>query len=359
VYQSLSEYAHTPASKLPAIFDVLNCMEGCNVGTGCVHGHGGVNMFDVGDVMNKAKQRALQTDQGEYLKALFVEFDSRLSLPDFVRRYTPRPVRQIAYSPGVLENAFSALGKSTKSEKEFDCGACGCDTCLQMAERLAKGIDVAANCLKKAHEDAKKDHDAAVANLDRFESVLGDTVEIKNVTDTIVGDVEEINSAIASYDKMVVDIEKIAMQVNIISLNASIEAAKAGQFGKAFGVVADEIRKLAQSSDDSAKRTKEASVKASSAIKHINESVIKISKSVNGSYENVLAISESTKRLLNEQNNDDPGTERPGNFSSTGKSQVSASNPVSVTTGAGELENLLSLGDDGLAGSDYVEPSQE
>ena len=40
VYSALDEYAVQPIDKLPAIFDVLNCTEGCNAGTGCRHNRG-------------------------------------------------------------------------------------------------------------------------------------------------------------------------------------------------------------------------------------------------------------------------------------------------------------------------------
>lgn len=299
VYRALDEYAKIPDQKRPVLFDVLNCLEGCNVGTACVHGEEGVSMFDVNHVMNQARQTALLgQDKGQHLLDLFKEFDRALNLQDFIRRYTPTPVRSIPVTHAAIEESFALLGKHDETSRRFDCAACGCDTCYDMAVRLAKGIDTAQNCLQKAHEDVKKDHELAMSNIGRFESVLNDTTDIKGVTEVIVSDVQEINTVIASYNKMIADIEKIAMSINIISLNASIEAARAGQHGTAFGVVADEIRKLAQSSDESAKQTKEASLKASSAIKSINDSVSKISKSVNDSYENVLAISESTRQIL-------------------------------------------------------------
>ena len=300
VYKALDEYAVQSTTQLPALFDVLNCMEGCNVGTGCAHRGevGSANMFDVGFVMHNARQAALTKTQGYYLQELFGEFDRKLQLHDFIRTYTTKPIRNIPVSETSLESAFAVLGKFGVDEKKFDCGACGCNTCLEMAERLAKNIDVPQNCLKKAHEDAKRDYDVALENMGRFETVLKDTMEIKTVTSTIVSDVQEINKVIESYNKLITDVEEIAMRINIISLNASVEATRAGQNGRAFGVVAEEIRKLSKSSDESAKRTKEASIKANAATKNINDSIEKISVSVEDSYENVLTISENTKNLL-------------------------------------------------------------
>jgi methyl-accepting chemotaxis protein len=88
------------------------------------------------------------------------------------------------------------------------------------------------------------------------------------------------------------------MQVNIIALNASIEAARAGVHGKAFSVVAEEIRTLAQSSSNSADQTKEASSKAMTAIDTVNDMIIKISENVNASYDNISKISDNTKEML-------------------------------------------------------------
>jgi len=67
--------------------------------------------------------------------------------------------------------------------------------------------------------------------------------------------VEEINEASKSIKKVIKAIDDIAFQTNILALNASVEAAKAGSAGKGFAVVADEVRNLAAKSAVSAKDT--------------------------------------------------------------------------------------------------------
>ena len=128
--------------------------------------------------------------------------------------------------------------------------------------------------------------------------IMTDISEIKGLSDEITSSVVEVNTAINTYAQMMAVIDRIAMQINIISLNASIEAARAGVHGKAFSVVADEIRSLAHSSKKTVSETEVHAQRATGSIKIINETVDKITAEIEKAYENINEISETTKSSL-------------------------------------------------------------
>lgn len=103
---------------------------------------------------------------------------------------------------------------------------------------------------------------------------------------------EKIEQASNKIQTIVKTIEDISFQTNILALNASVEAARAGQAGKGFAVVADEVRTLAQRSSDSVKNTTELIDASIAAVNEGKEIAINITKKMQG----VIEVSEESAK---------------------------------------------------------------
>ncbi|NLT57877.1 MAG: 4Fe-4S binding protein [Clostridiales bacterium] len=316
---------------LPFLVDILSCQHGCNVGTGALRQE--YETLQVGAALHGVRTQLKGDRRGRHpLGPDFKKFDRELRLADFRRSYTARSVRRAEVSAQQLEAAFIALRKFTDLERRIDCRSCGYRSCRKMAEAVAKGINHVENCVEyfkrvleeqkaQVEELARLRDDQAQALRSHVEQIFNSISLSSQRAETTVADIQDINNRlslmrevsgrlsesvlslkaeIGKYVKMSDEIVDLSTQTNLLALNASIEAARAGQHGRGFAVVAEQIKRLSDQSQHSARGALQNNQVIAPILQQVNavsEDVQKESAAISQNAANILGAITELSRL--------------------------------------------------------------
>jgi len=151
-----------------------------------------------------------------------------------------------------------------------------------------------------------KDKNSTIQELSTYSQKSG--IDMEETAKEII----EVSNSVHTILELVDVINGVSDQINLLSMNAAIEAAHAGDAGKGFAVVADEIRKLAETTNEQSliitqsvndiaeriNRSGKSSQKTVESISYINQNIQTISDTMNELVQGMMEISEGSKQII-------------------------------------------------------------
>ncbi|SMC38015.1 methyl-accepting chemotaxis protein [Sporomusa malonica] len=198
-------------------------------------------------------------DELEHLSRIFETMVSNLrslvqQINDSSQQVAASSQQLTANAEQSAQVAGQVAASITDTAQGVDCQVTTVDKALQLVEKIAAGAQEEAVKTENSIVIANKAVEAATAGNKAVDIAVSQMNHIRQTVETSSQVVAELGEQSKEIGQIVETISGIAAQTNLLALNAAIEAARAGEQGRGFAVVAEEVRKLAEQSQEAAKQ---------------------------------------------------------------------------------------------------------
>ncbi|ADQ67313.1 methyl-accepting chemotaxis protein [Halogeometricum borinquense DSM 11551] len=192
------------------------------------------------------QQVAMETYIHSYSQEAREQAERRRQLTTQVQRELREPIDEVHQSSlTVTERAEDIRDIATEQVEDMEAVAGEISQMSATVEEIAATAEEVENTSLEAAERASKGETAANEAIEVMQEVSQAATEASE-------DVRRLQTKIDEVDEVIETINDIAEQTNLLALNASIEAARAGEAGEGFAVVAEEVKSLAEQSQEQA-----------------------------------------------------------------------------------------------------------
>jgi len=235
------------------------------------------------------------------------------------------------------EMARSSHEVLTASRQQSDAAASTAASVQEVTVSITTIADTAEEVRLRAQESLQ----ATRQGTRDLATLVSEVAAVQSAVQEIATSVNQFISNMRAISTMAGQVKDIAEQTNLLALNAAIEAARAGEQGRGFAVVADEVRKLAEKSSTSAKEIDKVTQEISSQSSQVETAVSKGLHSLDKSMDVVRSVESSLNMAAGAVENTNTGM---SDIATSVKEQREANNAI-----ARNIEQVAQMAEENTA----------